>query len=92
MEDHHAKQRVARTRELMAESGLSLYDARRQAVNELPVPKETSLRLRIADSTTANVVGLLVLFFAVLVVGPVLLVGCAWVLAQAIGPSASAGL
>jgi hypothetical protein len=91
MEDHHAKQRVARARELMAESGLSLYDARRQAVNELPVPKETSLRLRIADSFWAQVAGSLVVFSAVLVVGPVVLVGCAWVLAQAIGPSASAG-
>ena len=85
MEDHQAKQRVARTRELIGESGLSLYDARRQAVNELPVPKETSLRLRIADSFWAQVAGSLVLFFAVLVFGSVLLGGCAWLVAEAIG-------
>jgi hypothetical protein len=80
MDDHLAKQRVARTRELIAESGLSLDDARRQATKELPIPKETSLLLRISDSATANVAGVVAVMFALILGCGVLFAGCVWVL------------
>jgi hypothetical protein len=92
MEDHLAKQRLARTRELVADSGLSLYDARRKATKELRVPKETSLRLRIADSFTANVIGVVAVFFALILGCGVLFAGCVWFLGKALGPSATAGM
>jgi hypothetical protein len=91
MEDHLAKQRLARTRQLVADSGLSLFDARRQATKELRVPKETSLLLRMADSllmrmadsTTANAIRSLALAFFYVVLGGVLLRGCLWVFDEA---------
>jgi hypothetical protein len=92
MEDHLAKQRLARTRELMADSGLSLNDARRQATKELRVPKETSLLLRVSNSFTAQVAGVVAVIFALILGCGVLFVACTWVIAEALSGSATAGM